>query len=317
MSGAIAQSHTTDGEHFVSGGPILCPSQDIGVIPESNDFALVAQCSKGQGVYRSSDGAKYEAFVIPETLLNNTIEMVRYGAFPSANTWYVTAGTWPDTDSARKSLNKKRGRKRATHRLTVGADHFDFNSDYDSPAVRDGPVHCSEDPSNCFAAAIVKTTDAGKTWTKVYENINTGDNIYPNGIHCSTEDHCVAVVEGDTSRILVTRDGGKSWKETRHDDDPHSSLVAVRMLDDKEGWVSGGEMSNAFEGRFWHTLDGGDTWTKEAIPGLYTFSFDMVSRESGYAVALTRSSGVQLLKYRTNQTSVGDARLPVEMTFEI
>ena len=49
------------------------------------------------------------------------------------------------------------------------------------------------------------------------------------------------------------------------------------MLDENEGWVSGGEMSNAFEGRFWHTLDGGDTWVKEAIKGLYTFSFDMVS----------------------------------------
>ena len=76
--------------------------------------------------------------------------------------------------------------------------------------------------------------------------------------------------------------------------------------------MSGGEMSNAFEGRFWHTLDGGDTWTKEAIKGLYTFSFDMVSRESGYAVALTRSSGVQLLKYRTNKTNV---EAPLQLKF--
>jgi hypothetical protein len=56
---------------------------------------------------------------------------------------------------------------------------------------------------------------------------------------------------------------GKTWNETMHDPDSHASLVAVRMLDEKEGWVSGGEMTNAFEGRFWHTLDGGDTWTKE------------------------------------------------------
>ena len=51
-------------------------------------------------------------------------------------------------------------------------------------------------------------------------------------------------------------------------------------------------------GRFWHTLDGGDTWVLEAIKGLYIFSFDLVSKESGYAVALTAQSGVQLLKYR-------------------
>jgi hypothetical protein len=277
VSGAIFQSHTTDGEHFLNGGPVLCPAQDIGVIPGSDDFALLAQCTKGQGVYRSSDGgATYAAVTIPETLLNATYEIVRYGAFPSATTWYVTAGTFPNTNSARRRDNEQRQRRRVTHRLTVGADHFEFNADH-AAAPQDGPVDCSADPMNCFSAAIVKTTDAGKTWTKVYENINTGDNIYANGIHCASEDHCVAVVEGDTSRILLTRDGGKTWKEARHDDDKASSLVAVRMLDEKEGWVSGGEMSNAFEGRFWHTLDGGDTWVKEAIKGLYTFSFDMVS----------------------------------------
>ena len=63
-------------------------------------------------------------------------------------------------------------------------------------------------------------------------------------------------------------------------------------------------MDNRFEGRFWHSLDGGDTWTKEAIKGLYyIFSFDMTSKESGYSVALTQASGVQLLKYRTNSSS--------------
>lgn len=59
-------------------------------------------------------------------------------------------------------------------------------------------------------------------------------------------------------------------------------------------------MSNAFEGKFLHTLDGGDTWQEEDIKGLYIFSFDLISKESGYAVALTRASGVALLKYRPN-----------------
>ena len=88
-----------------------------------------------------------------------------------------------------------------------------------------------------------------------------------------------------------------------HDTDSASSLTAVHMFDEKEGWVSGGHMAQLdFEGRYFHTLDGGDTWTKEAIKGLYIFSFDMVSRHSGYSVALTASSGVQLLKYRDNST---------------
>jgi hypothetical protein len=111
--------------------------------------------------------------------------------------------------------------------------------------------------------------------------------------------------EGGYSAVIAkTTDGGKTWTESMHDTDSASSLVAVHMLDENEVWVSGGHMGNPFEGRFWHSLDGGKTFTKEAIPGLYSFSFDMVSKESGFSVALTQSSGVQLLKYRDNKTVV-------------
>merc|ERR1711871_180311 len=175
---------------------------------------------------------------------------------------------------------------------------------FDLPKVSiSGNKTCEEDPDNCYSAAIVKTTDGGKTWKVVYRNIDEGANVYPNGIHCSSELHCIAALEGESARIVVTRDGGKSWKESMHDPDSASSLVSVHMLSEKEAWVSGGHLvSLDFEGRFWHTLDGGDTWTKEAIKGLYIFSFDMVSAASGYAVALTESSGVQLMKYRHNSS---------------
>jgi hypothetical protein len=93
---------------------------------------------------------------------------------------------------------------------------------------------------------------------------------------------------------------GKTWNVTMDVKDAASSLIAVRMLDQNEVWVSGGEMNNQFSGHFWHSLDGGDSWTLEAIKGLYIFSFDMVSRESGYSVALTRASGVELLKYKSS-----------------
>ncbi len=307
VSGAIAQEHTTDGETFVGGGPVLCPAQDVGIIPGSEDYGLVAQCAKGQGIYRSTDGGTYEAVSIPEHVLNSTFELVRYAAFPTADTWYVAAGTFPNTNSggaAAAAAAARKGARRVTQRLTVDAQSFTLADPADDAhGEDDGPVNCSEDVENCFAGAIVKTTDGGKTWTKVWENVNKGDNIYNNGIHCSSAEHCVAVVEGDTARILVTRDGGHTWTETMHDTDSASSLTAVHMFDEKEGWVSGGHMAQLdFEGRYFHTLDGGDTWTKEAIKGLYIFSFDMVSRHSGYSVALTASSGVQLLKYRDNST---------------
>ena len=125
-----------------------------------------------------------------------------------------------------------------THRLTVTGSGFTVSDP--AAALGDGPAaNCNVDPTNCFSAAIVKTTDGGQTFTKVFENVNKGDNIYSNGINCASETHCVSVMEGDSARIIVTRDGGKTWKETMHDPAPTSSLVAVKFLSKSEVWVSG------------------------------------------------------------------------------
>ena len=35
----------------------------------------------------------------------------------------------------------------------------------------DKPVNCNVDASNCFSAAISKTTDCGKTWELVYNKV--------------------------------------------------------------------------------------------------------------------------------------------------
>ena len=84
--------------------------------------------------------------------------------------------------------------------------HSLYNSvsyEINKETVEDAPVKCSENPENCFAGAILKTEDGGKTWNKVWENVNTGDNIYNNGIHCSSVTHCVAAVEGDTGKYSI------------------------------------------------------------------------------------------------------------------
>ena len=50
MSGVISQDHTVNGNTFIPGGPVLCPAQDIGVVPVTKEFALIAECTEGQGV---------------------------------------------------------------------------------------------------------------------------------------------------------------------------------------------------------------------------------------------------------------------------
>jgi photosystem II stability/assembly factor-like uncharacterized protein len=294
ITGALDQMYSTDGNTFnASRDAFVTPSQDSGILP-GGTYGIVTEGEGGKknGVATSVDGKVWKFTTdlgLPDAY------GARYAAFPTDDTWYVTAGTWPENENRNKK-NKGAGRA-VTSRIRVSDEHK-----MEVTHERKGLVG-GAGPDDGYYAAIMKTTDGGKTWTSVYRKENAG--IYPNGIHCHTTMHCVAVLEGERAKILVTRDGGTTWKETMNDEDKDASLMAVFMIDGKEGWAAGGHMSlAAFEGRYWHTLDGGDTWTKEAIPGLYIMSFDMVSKDSGFSVALTIESGVQLLKYRHNATKV-------------
>jgi len=285
-SGVLNQAWTVTGGKFEPSVNLFAsPSQDAQVLGGSGDFVLVGAFEKANGIATSKTGLEWTKF---DMGINKTVFPARYGAFPSASVHYVTAGAFPSSNSNNEHP--------VNHRLSVLRDSMSYRLNTGKLDFSD-PVSCDVDPTNCYSAKIMKTTDGGKTWASVYED--TTNNIYPNGIHCSSEEHCVAVVEGETCRILVTRDGGKTWNETMHDTDTASSLMASHMIDENEGWVAGGHLAPLdFEGRFWHTLDGGATWTKEAIKGLYIISFDLVSGTAGYSVGLTASSGVQLIGYK-------------------
>lgn len=291
VTGILNQEFTIDGKTFEPALDLfLSPSQDANVMPGGN-FALTGSFRQENGVAISSDfGVSYKAY---DMGVNKTIFPARYAAYPSDTTWYVTAGVFPSNNAKATEL---------THRISVDENPMQYRVNTAEINFAD-PVNCSVDASNCYSASIQKTTDGGKTFTTVFQNTN--DNIYPNGIHCTSEEHCVAVLEGETCRIIVTRDGGKTWNETMHDTDTASSLMAVHMIDENEAWVAGGHLATLdFEGRYWHTLDGGKTWAKEKIMGLYILSFDMQSAQSGYSVGLTAASGVQLIKYKGSNHTV-------------
>ena len=86
-------------------------------------------------------------------------------------------------------------------------------------------------------------------------------------------------------------------------------------MSDTEGWITGSGTASStegqettvqagFEGRFWHTVDGGKTWTKEAIKDLSIQGLWM-DGGVGYAVGITKGDGVTLLKYRTAPAADG------------
>lgn len=271
------------------------PAQGSGIIPGDDEFAIISgkeTVAGGNSIGVSKTGLDYKHVTIPDSVLNSTDFLARYGAFPSKNVWYVTAGSFPtgakntknDVKSSKSSFNK----------------HIQVDAATMSVQWTKGDESSKSKKDDGYSAGIMKTTDGGKTWKAVFKNFETGDDIYPNGIDCFTEDHCIAVLEGNSARIIVTRDGGKTWKQTLMDDDPHSSLMDVKMLSDTEAWAAGGHpVQGEFEGRFFHSLDGGDTWTKEAIKGMYIVSLDMMTSKSGYAVSFTDSqpAGIKLYRY--------------------
>lgn len=296
VTGVLFQAYTTTGTYFNSSkNEFVEPSQDAKVTP-GGLFAIVVDGNSGSGIATSKTG---EVWQTAQLTANISIYPPRYGAYPTDTTWYLSAGNFP-TSSAKKGSNLKH----LTHKVALDLDTTSYKLNYPKGDVSElfapspsDPVSCVDDPTNCFSAGIFRTDDAGKTWTMTYSDLT--NNVYPNGIDCISADHCIATVEGDSCQILLTTDGGKTWTPTNTDTDPACSLTYVAMLSETEAWVGGGHLSALdFEGRFWHTLDGGKTWEKEAVKGLYIFDLDMPAPTVGYAVGITASgSGVGLLKY--------------------
>jgi hypothetical protein len=286
LGGALFQVFSTDGSYFnPSINDYLSPSQDAEIVSGNNHFALIGQSGKCNGVATSALGKLWECADIG---VNATLFPVRYGSMPTKDTWYVTSGMWPEdsSDSHFRSISQK-------IRLDKRAGKLDFSK-------RIQPrLNTSDDPD--YTALISKTTDGGASWTIVFQNTT---DYYFNDIDCISANHCVAVAEGETTHIFMTMDGGKTWDEVLYDSDPKGSLMRVAMVSETEVWVTGGHMAQlSFQGRFWHSMDGGKTFELEFIKGLYIIDIDMIDATHGFGIGLTVSSGLELVKYKTNSTT--------------
>ena len=163
----------------------------------------------------------------------------RYGAFPSPETWYVTAGNWPSSSIDKAPHNRKKYKYVSQHlRINLVEGRYE----------RLGSLAPSPSPSDAsYNAAILKTTDAGKTWTKQFQDryptrawalfslhgifcmadgqprrtCTTHDrsgNFYFNQVDCASETACMAVAEGfekdgsgsPGAHIFQTTDGQSS-----------------------------------------------------------------------------------------------------------
>ena len=242
---------------------ILGMSQSVNPMG-ANGFGAAGQWSTGYkggfgGVLYSADGESWEYSKIDG---GNSI---RYGAYPSENTWFVTAGLWDTSDASVSNSTITALSTEGSHALSSRL-HMGKRS---SLKLKDGE-------EQGWWGKIWKTSDGGKSWSNVFKT-PVEDQYYFNAISCGSESNCIAVGEGiqGTSPYavaLMTKDGGATWTKTFESTEV-ASLMAAVMTSETEGWIA--PLAESFSTDFYHTTDGGATWTNDqSLKGCFSTYLD-------------------------------------------
>ena len=153
----------------------------------------------------------------------------------------------------------------------------------------------SEDVTQSHAL-ILRTTDGGQTWQKVYESDRpyeiTWKAAFPTPevryvtIQSYNPDSTI-----NQQRIAKTTDGGRTWAEIALVKDHTAREFGIGFIDEQQGFV--GTMSSGFE-----TKDGGETWQKVNL-GRACNKIKMYQNEAGevYGYAI----GVDVFKLQRTE----------------
>jgi len=201
-------------------------------------------------------------------------------------TWYVSGGTWPGKKSSDPSL------------FTV-SEHLNVHYDNVTQRASAEIIENASAEKDGYVAFISKTTDGGRTWTRVFYDTST---FYFNGIDCADEYNCLVVAEGrDGAYLFGTVNGGTSWDQRLFIPGRSASLFDVKYVTSREIWACGGILDLSFTGNFFHSIDGGRVWQPNPLPGVYgtTLTFAPVRGSyHGHATALTLDGQSSTLVYK-------------------
>lgn len=109
-------------------------------------------------------------------------------------------------------------------------------------------------------ALILKTSDGGKTWKKVYQSNRPFEGTWKASF--PTKEVGYVTIQSynpdpnvKQQRIAKTTDGGETWNEINLVEDAGAREFGIGFIDENHGFV--GTMNTGYE-----TKDGGKTWTK-------------------------------------------------------
>eukprot|EP01003_Olkasia_polycarbonata_P003101 NODE_166_length_1318_cov_134.758077_g133_i0.p1 GENE.NODE_166_length_1318_cov_134.758077_g133_i0~~NODE_166_length_1318_cov_134.758077_g133_i0.p1 ORF type:complete len:388 (-),score=90.88 NODE_166_length_1318_cov_134.758077_g133_i0:92-1255(-) len=281
--------HTADGMEWKGAiDLVLVDGQDVQAISAST-YAFVGSPNAllGQNgvAWSTNAGLTWKSKVWAKDLKVPTGAGARYGAFPSATTWYVTGGSFPSNNSA--------GLYSYSAHLKVDRKTGKFQR-----VLRDPNVPAD----GTYTACITKTTDGGSTWEV---QVSDTGNFYFNGVDCFDVNTCMAVGEGFAdgaspgARVYGTTDG-KTWTQLTMLTGPEQSLMRVKMLSASEAWAIGGQAKSQLNmtGTFFHTIDSGKTWTMETVHGTADIlGMTWIGTTEAYVTGLVEDERTTIIHY--------------------
>jgi photosystem II stability/assembly factor-like uncharacterized protein len=134
----------------------------------------------------------------------------------------------------------------------TGGITFDFiNVEVGYAAAATGYSSRAHSDETTFGIVILRTTDGGRTWRKVYEDSESG-NVHM--ITAVSDRLVLAAIDG--SYILRSEDAGRSWERI---DLPCGGVSSIRVKDDGTLWAVG------HGGGFYRSADRGKSWQRPTV----------------------------------------------------
>jgi len=248
---------------------------------------------KGEGLVLSEDGGKRFLYFDWGVGLP-----ARFGSFLSKNYGFIAGGRYPqilftDVEGTIKISSEDPKIERLSALFAI----------YNGKLLHAAEHSLKED--HTYLGAIARTDNRGRRFNLMYNTTLNDLNVCFNGISFVDSYNGWVVAEGYNTTtgkhggwIFNTVNAGMTWRQQLFVE--HTSFLRIKMLNANEGWAIGGKIPSPFlvSGMFYHTTNGGSTWSNESHRDIFPLNIDFIDSNHGYATVLTLEGNTQVFQYK-------------------